>query len=81
MILILAVATFAFGFLVGAATLRHYLTDLSQTARDDRRYRDAVALARDLTLTPDALDLRDRARRIVEQHDAATTTSANRKDI
>lgn len=77
MILLLAVATFAFGVLVGAATIRHYLTHLSPVARDDRRYRDAIALTRDLLLTPDAVTLRPRAQKIIDRHEAAT----NRKDI
>lgn len=44
-----------------------------------RRYESAVALARDLLKTPDALDLRDRARKIVADHEAAT--EPERKDI
>lgn len=79
MILALALATFAFGAVVGGGIVRHYLTHLSQTARDDRRYRDAIALLRNLTDNPDALTLRPDAQKLVDDHEAATST--NRKDI
>lgn len=39
------------------------------------RYNDAIALADDLVKTPDALDLRDRAQKILAAHRAA-----NRKE-
>jgi hypothetical protein len=35
------------------------------------RYRDAIALADDLIKTPDALDLRERAQKILAAHRAA----------
>jgi hypothetical protein len=66
----------AVGAAVGATAMNYHLTDLSQTARDDRRYLDAIALLRQFLMTPDALDLRDQARQIIARHEAAT----NRKD-
>lgn len=79
MILLLALATFAVGAVAGGAFVRHYLTNLSQVARDDRRYRDAIALLRNLIDNPDALTLRPDAQKLVDDHEAATST--NRKDI
>ncbi|MBG0567699.1 hypothetical protein [Actinoplanes aureus] len=53
------------GFSIGTARTREALRAA--------RYRDAIALAADLVETPDALDLRDRAQRILAAHRAAHT--------
>lgn len=53
----------AFGFRVG--------TRRTAAALRLARYRDAIALADDLVKTPDALDLRDRAQKILAAHRAA----------
>lgn len=78
MILALILAILAVGAVAGGGFVRYYLTHLSQTARDDRRYRDAVALLRQLIDNPDALTLRPDAQKLVDDHEAATST--NRKD-
>lgn len=79
MILLLALTLLAVGAAAGGAFVRYHLTHLSQTARDDRRYRDAIALLRNLIDNPDALTLRPDAQKLVDDHEAATST--NRKDI
>ncbi|HXM55364.1 MAG TPA: hypothetical protein VOB72_08235 [Candidatus Dormibacteraeota bacterium] len=52
-----------FGFSVGMTRT----TDALKLAR----YRDAIALADDLVKTPDALDLRPRAQKLLDAHHAA----------
>ena len=52
-----------FGFGVGATR--------TKDALKRARYNDAIALADDLVKTPDALDLRDRAQKILAAHRAA----------
>lgn len=75
MIVLLFAATLAFGVLLGVTLARSYLTVAAPAARQHRNHLDAVALLRTLQLTPDALDLRDRAQQIVTAFDAD-----NRKD-
>ena len=65
------------GAAVGAALAKRAITVHSPSARERAEHAQAVALARDLLLTPDALELRDRARHIVDRADARTN---NRKD-
>ena len=70
----IAVLVFGVGVLgVAAGTLLGFAIGSSRTrdALKVARYRDAVALAADLVDTPDALDLRDRAQRILAAHRAA----------
>lgn len=76
-VLLIVLFAVAVGGLAGIAADRKYGIRATITGRDNARYLDAVALARDLISTPDALDLRDRARTIVDRHEAAT----NRKDV
>jgi hypothetical protein len=74
-ILLLFLACFAGGALTGILLAKTYLTVAAPTARQRRNHLDAIALLRTLQLTPDALDLRDRAAQTVAAFDAD-----NRKD-
>lgn len=65
------------GAVIGAGLARRYITVLSPAAQERAEHAQAVALARDLLMTPDALILRDRAQQIVDRADARL---ANRKD-
>jgi hypothetical protein len=68
-VLVLAAAVVAgvvgliFGFGIG--------TNRTAAALKLARYQDAIALADDLIKTPDALDLRERAQKILAAHRAA----------
>jgi hypothetical protein len=79
MILITTLAVFAVGVLGGAAIMKINLTHLTPTALQRANHRDAIALARDLVKTPDALDLRPRAQRIIAAYEAATGTTDPRE--
>lgn len=58
----------AFGALAGVAVGMERTRDALKLAR----YNDAIALADDLVKTPDALELRPRALKILAAHRAAT---------
>lgn len=60
------------GLLVGFAVAAKRTSDALKLAR----YNDAIALASDLVKTPDALDLRDRAQKILAAHRAANRTES-----
>ncbi len=77
MLLLIIVCSLLLGALFGAVAAKYAITDLSPTAQERAEHAQAVALARDLLMTPDALTLRDRAQKIVDRADARTT---NRKD-
>lgn len=55
------------GLLIGFGIAAKRTSDALKLAR----YNDAIALADDLVKTPDALDLRDRAMKILAAHRAA----------
>jgi hypothetical protein len=67
LVLVVAATAGLVGLLVG------YVTALTRTkdALKLARYRDAIALADDLIKTPDALDLRERAQKLLAAHRAA----------
>lgn len=70
--LMVAIAAFASAAL-GAYLMSHYLETATPAAKMRTNHRDAVALARDLIKTPDALELRDRANQIVSRYEALTS--------
>jgi len=69
MILLAFLLCAALGAVAGAYTMRRHLETGTPEARVRANHRDAVALARDLIRTPDALitpnDLRGRANKII----------------
>lgn len=71
MIVLLGFLLFVVGLAVGIAMG----VDVGMKRTDDAlklaRYHDAIALADDLVKTPDALDLRPRAQRLLNAHRAA----------
>jgi hypothetical protein len=75
---LIIVVSLLVGAVIGAALARRYITVLSPSAQERAEHAQAVSLARDLLMTPDALILRDRAQKVVDRADARTT---NRKDI
>jgi hypothetical protein len=74
MIAVLVFTAIAVGILVGLAFGLGIGTARTREALKLARYRDAIALADDLVKTPDALDLRDRAQKILAAHRAANPT-------
>jgi ABC-type iron transport system FetAB ATPase subunit len=77
MIFLIIIVSLLVGAVAGASLARRYIVNLSPTAQERAEHAQAVALARDLLMTPDALLLRDRAKKIVDRADAR---AANRKD-
>lgn len=67
LIMVVAAAGLAAGLLAGFSIGTTRTTEALKRAR----YEDAIALAGDLVKTPDALDLRDRAQKILAAHRAA----------
>lgn len=76
-VFLIIVISVLIGAVGGAALARRHITVHSPAARERAEHAQAVALARDLLMTPDALSLRDRARHIVDRAEART---ANRKE-
>lgn len=74
MIAVLVFAAIAVGLLVGLLFGVGIGTGRTRDALKLARYRDAIALADDLIKTPDALDLRERAQKILAAHRAANPT-------
>lgn len=72
MVALLVLAAVIAGGIGGLAGGLHIAGRRTAAALKLARYRDAIALADDLIKTPDALDLRDRANKIVAAHRAAT---------
>lgn len=77
MALVLVMASLAAGLLVGFVFGHGNGVLRSKEGRTAARYRDAIALCRDLIKTPDALDLRDRAQKIIAAHEAANPAKEN----
>lgn len=71
MIAVLVFAAIAVGLIVGLIVGLAIGMNRTRDALKLARYRDAIALADDLVKTPDALDLRDRAQKILAAHRAA----------
>ncbi len=71
MIPFLVTLTFAIGAAVGAWMGVDAGTKRTDDALKLARYHDAIALADDLVKTPDALDLRPRAQKLLDAHRAA----------
>lgn len=74
MVAILVFAVALVGILVGLLFGFSIGSHRTREALKLARYRDAIALADDLIKTPDALDLRDRAQKIMAAHRAADHT-------
>lgn len=74
MIAVLILATMAVGIVVGLIFGLGIGTNRTREALKLARYRDAIALADDIIKTPDALDLRERAQKIMDAHRAAGPT-------
>lgn len=72
MIILLVFLVFVIGLSTGALTGLTIGRERTQAALKLARYRDAIALCDDLIKTPDALDLRPRAQKILAAHRAAT---------
>lgn len=74
MIVLMFAFTLAVGGLIGVVLAKTFLTiDAARTptAREVRNHRDAIAVCRTLAMTPDALDLRPDAEKVVADYDAA----------
>lgn len=71
MIAVLVFGVAALGVTVGVLIGFAVGTSRTREALRVARYREAIALAADLVETPDALDLRDRAQRVLAAHRAA----------
>lgn len=71
MILLLVLLVFAVGLLTGALMGLDAGNNRTAAALKRARYEDAIALADDLVKTPDALDLRPRAQKLLDAHRAA----------
>lgn len=71
MIPLLVVLTFAIGLAVGTWMGLDEGTKRTDRALKRARYEEAIALADDLVKTPDALDLRPRAQKLLDAHRAA----------
>ncbi|WP_250029719.1 hypothetical protein [Paractinoplanes maris] len=71
MVTIAAFAVLVVGAVVGLLTGFSIGTTRTQAALKLARYSDAIALADDLVKTPDALDLRDRASKLLAAHRSA----------
>lgn len=74
MIAILIFATMAVGIVVGLIFGLSVGMTRTREALKLARYRDAIALVDDIIKTPDALDLRERAQKIMAAHRAADST-------
>jgi hypothetical protein len=74
-----ALILLAVGFATGAYVGREHFAANTPNAQAQANHRDAIALARDLIRTPDALitpyDLRGRANRIITRFEAMTGIS------
>ncbi len=68
MIALLVFAAVAAGVAVGLVLGHHLGSTRTRDALKLARYREAIALAGDLVKTPDALDLRDRAQKLLAAH-------------
>ncbi len=68
MIALLVFAAVAAGVAAGLLSGHHLGTTRTRDALKLARYREAIALAGDLVKTPDALDLRDRAQKLLTAH-------------
>ena len=68
MVLIFVLAAIVAGLLVGAMFGYGLSQERSEKALKLARYREAIALADDLIKTPDALDLRARAQKLLADH-------------
>lgn len=73
MIAVLVFAAILIGLLVGLLFGFSIAMTRTKEALKLARYRDAIALADDLVKTPDALDLRERAQKLLAAHRAAAT--------
>jgi hypothetical protein len=71
MVAVLVFAAVAVGVVVGLIFGFGVGTNRTAAALKLARYRDAIGLADDLVKTPDALDLRERAQKILAAHRAA----------
>lgn len=71
MIPVLVFAVLAVGLVTGLAAGVRIASTRTREALKLARYHDAIALADDLIKTPDALDLRGRAQKILAAHRAA----------
>ena len=74
MIAVLVFAVAAVALTVGLITGFRHGNTRTQAALKLARYREAIALADDLIKTPDAIDLRDRAQKLLAAHRAAHPT-------
>lgn len=72
MIVMLIFLVFVVGLCSGALAGMVVAGERTRDALKLARYRDAIALCDDLIKTPDALDLRPRAQKILAAHRAAT---------
>jgi len=70
MIVLLVAGMFLLGLNVGAYLAVVVWSRRAADALKWRRYNDAIALCDDLIKTPDALDLRPRAQKILADHQA-----------
>lgn len=73
MIVLLVAGVFLFGFTLGGYITIAIWSRRVADALKLRRYNDAIALCRDLVKTPDALDLRPRAQKILAAHQTASS--------
>lgn len=71
MVAVLVFAAIAVGLTVGLIFGVGVGSNRTQAALKLARYTDAIALANDLIKTPDALDLRERAQKLIAAHRAA----------
>jgi hypothetical protein len=71
MIAVIVFATIMVGLTVGLISGLSLGQTRTREALKLARYRDAIALADDLVKTPDALDLRERAQKILADHRTA----------
>jgi hypothetical protein len=72
MIALLVVGVCLLGFTLGSMITLAVWARRAKDALKLRRYHDAIALCDDLVKTPDAVDLRPRALKILAAHRAAT---------
>jgi hypothetical protein len=77
MVAIVIFAVLVVGVVVGLLSGFGIGTTRTREALKRARYADAIALADDLVKTPDALDLRDRAAKILAAHRAANPSKEN----
>lgn len=74
MIAVLVAGVWLLGFTFGALVAVAVWSRRAADALKLRRYNDAIALCGDLVKTPDALDLRPRAEKILAAHRAAAAS-------